>query len=174
MATDVLVADGVTAVAVEPLAERLGTTKGSFYHHFANRDELIAAALDQWEAAQTEAVIERLQLITDPRQRLRAVMTAAMTDRQGGLRDASLLSSASHPLVKPVVERVTARRLKYMTDTFVELGFPRARARRRARQLYLGYLGLFEYIRVGLGPDVTDGELGAYSAELLDVLLRGP
>ena len=62
-ATEVLVSDGVAAVAVEPIAERLGATKGSFYHHFENRDALIAAALQEWESAQTEAVIERLQLI---------------------------------------------------------------------------------------------------------------
>jgi AcrR family transcriptional regulator len=173
-ATDVLVADGVAAVAVEPLAERLGATKGSFYHHFANRDELIAAALDEWERAQTEAVIERLQLITDPRERLRAVMTAAITDRAGGLRDASLLASATHPLVKPVVARVTGRRLKYMTDTFSELGFAKAQARRRARLLYLGYLGLYDYLRVGVGEPLSDAELRAHADELLTVLLPSP
>ena len=30
-------------MAVEPLAKRLGATKGSFYWHFDNRDALIAA-----------------------------------------------------------------------------------------------------------------------------------
>ena len=40
---------GVAAVAVEPLARRLGVTKGSFYGFFANRDELIEAALSRWE-----------------------------------------------------------------------------------------------------------------------------
>ena len=29
---------GVAAVAVEPIAARLGTTKGSFYWHFHDRD----------------------------------------------------------------------------------------------------------------------------------------
>ena len=48
-ATAVLVEDGVAAVAVEPLAARLGATKGSFYHHFPNRDALITAALERWE-----------------------------------------------------------------------------------------------------------------------------
>jgi len=169
-ATEALVAEGVSAVAVEPLAEHLGATKGSFYHHFANRDELISAALAEWETVQTEAVISELELIADPAERLRVVMTAAITDRPGGLRDAALLTSATHPLVKPVVDRVTSRRLKYMTETFVELGFPRARARRRARQLYLGYLGLYEYLRAGLGQ-LSEAELRAYASELLDALL---
>ena len=37
---------GVPALAVEPLARRLGVTKGSFYWHFPTRDALLQAALD--------------------------------------------------------------------------------------------------------------------------------
>ena len=51
-----LIAQGGTArVAVEPLAKRLGATKGSFYWHFANRDELVAETLAHWEREFTEA-----------------------------------------------------------------------------------------------------------------------
>ena len=32
---------GVEAIAVEPIAAELGTTKGSFYWHFKNRDSLV-------------------------------------------------------------------------------------------------------------------------------------
>src|SRR5438128_4572142 len=104
-----IVEGGVAAVAIEPLAIRLGATKGSFYHHFSNRDALIVAALEDWERSQTEAVIERLDLISDPGERLRAVLAAAFADRAGGVRDAALMAAATHPLVKPIVERVTAR-----------------------------------------------------------------
>src|SRR5260370_1248821 len=36
---------GLAAVGVEPLAARLGATKGSFYWHFENRDALLEAAI---------------------------------------------------------------------------------------------------------------------------------
>jgi AcrR family transcriptional regulator len=132
VAMDALVEGGIAAIAIEPLAVRLGATKGSFYHHFESRDALITAALEGWEEEQTEAVIERIELIEDPAERLRAVVGAAVADREGGKRDAAILASAQHPAVKPVVERVTARRLRYMTQTLAELGFSKARARRRA------------------------------------------
>ena len=169
-ATDALVQEGVGGVAVEPLAASLGTTKGSFYHHFINRDALISAVLTDWEREQTETVIERLQLIRDPRERLRAVMDAAVTDREGGIRDAAFLSAAHHPLVRPVVARVTARRLGYMADSFAELGMPRAQAIRRAMLLYLSYLGLFNYMKA-LDAGLSDGRLDAYAQELVLALI---
>ena len=169
-AMEAIVAGGASAVAVEPLAARLGATKGSFYHHFPNRDALITAALDDWEAAQTEAVIERLELIADAGERLRAVIAAAFADRVGGLRDAALLAAAAHPLVKPVVERVTERRLRYFTEAYRQLGMTKTRARRRATMLYLSYVGVFDFLRLGIAQ-LTDAELAAHANEVLSSLI---
>src|SRR5438874_1222414 len=169
-AMEAIVEGGVAAVAVEPLAARLGATKGSFYHHFENRDALIAAVLEDWERSQTEVVIERLGLLPDPGERLRAVMASALADRAGGVRDAALLGAATHPLVKPVVERVTTRRLAYITDTYVQLGFPKAQARRRALLLYSSYVGLFDFVRVG-AQNLDDAEFRAYAKEVLAIVV---
>src|SRR5262245_66430749 len=63
---------GLAAVAVVPLAERLGATKGSFYWHFASREALIEAALAAWEQTTTSAVIAEIDAASqDPRQQLR-------------------------------------------------------------------------------------------------------
>ena len=169
-ALEAIVEGGVATVAVEPLAVRVGATKGSFYHHFPTRDALIVAALEEWEQSQTEAVFERLELIPGPAERLWAVVAAAFADRPGGMRDAALLASATHPLVKPVVQRVTERRLRYLTDRYVEMGFPRARARRRAVMLYLGYIGVFDALRLGV-VELTDEQLLAHGREVLSTLV---
>jgi AcrR family transcriptional regulator len=170
-AMEAIVEGGVGAVAVEPLAIRLGTTKGSFYHHFATRDALIVAALADWEQQQTEAVIARMALIPDPAERLRAILAAAFGDRYGGRRDAALVASANHPLVKPVVARVTQRRLSYLTQVCAEIGLPPEQARRRTLLLYSSYLGLYEYLRVGLDDNFDEAELRAYTEELLRALV---
>jgi AcrR family transcriptional regulator len=170
VATEALVEGGVAAIAVEPLAARLGATKGSFYHHFENREALVKAALDTWERTQGEDVIARLRLINDPGERLRAVMVAALTNQFGGLRDAALLTSATDPLIKPAVARETERRLRYLTETYVEMGMSKARARRRALLYYAAYLGLFEILRVQL-EDLDDAELRAYALELTSTLV---
>jgi AcrR family transcriptional regulator len=169
-AMDAIIEDGVAAVAIEPLAIRLGATKGSFYHHFSNRDALVVAALEDWERSQTEAVIERLELIPDPAERLRAVLATAFADRVGGIRDAALLAAANHPLVKPIVRRVTDRRLRYFADMYVKLGLPKPQARRRALMLYLSYIGMFEWIRLELA-DVSAAEVRAHAHEVLSILV---
>ena len=155
-ALEAIAEGGLAAVAVEPLARRLGTTKGSFYWHFPNRDALIAAALAEWERVETEQVIERVSVVRDPAERLRALTAAAFADRAGGLRDAALAASADHPLVKPVLQRLTARRLTYVTGVFVELGWPEADARRRALLLFSSYPGLFHYLRATSSAGLTE------------------
>jgi AcrR family transcriptional regulator len=174
VAMEALVEGGVAAVAVEPLAGRLGTTKGSFYHHFQNRDALITAALEDWEYEQTEALLPSFELIPDPAERLRAILAAALADQAGAIRDAALVASATHPLVKPVVARVTDRRLRYMTEVCTEMGMAPDQARRRVLLLYSSYLGLFDYLRAGLGESIDDAELRAYARELLDTLVPAP
>nr|BFE73147.1 hypothetical protein GCM10020092_064480 [Actinoplanes digitatis] len=63
-------------MAVEPLATRLGTTKGSFYWHFGGREELVQAALQLWRQASTTSIIERLESGDAPAsERLRQLFT---------------------------------------------------------------------------------------------------
>ncbi|MCZ4125885.1 TetR/AcrR family transcriptional regulator [Streptomyces sp. H39-S7] len=52
---------GPDAVKVEALAKQLGVTKGGFYGHFADRDELLVAMLDVWERESTDEVIDRVE-----------------------------------------------------------------------------------------------------------------
>jgi AcrR family transcriptional regulator len=170
-AIDAIVEGGIAAVSVEPLAERLGATKGSFYHHFSSREALITAALERWEREQTEAVIARLDAIPDPAERLRAVTAAAYADRFGGLRDAALLASAWHPLVRPAVARVTQRRLRYLTDAYRAIGLDTDAAWSRALLLYSAYLGLFTYLRTGPEPPLGDDELNLHTTDLLQALI---
>jgi AcrR family transcriptional regulator len=44
-----LLKGGAAGVRIERMAEDLGVTRGSFYWHFADRDELLEALLKEWE-----------------------------------------------------------------------------------------------------------------------------
>ncbi|WP_398981098.1 TetR/AcrR family transcriptional regulator [Streptomyces sp. I05A-00742] len=163
---------GLAAVAVEPLAVRLGTTKGSFYWHFANRDALIAAALDRWEESRTEDVIVALEAEPDARQRLRRLFAQATEAAARDPLEVSLLATSSHPQVAAVLRRVTDRRLAYLAELFAELGFPPGEARRRALLGYTAFLGQTHLGRAVPTALPAGAELSAYLDGVMDTLLR--
>ena len=150
-ALEALAAGGVSAVAVEPVAVRLGTTKGSFYWHFANRAELVTAALAEWEQRYTERVIADLAQIPEPGARLRGLFQRAFGGRLTGAIDAAVLADAASPLVAPVLERVTRRRLGYLHETYAAMGLPPDLAASRALLAYTTYVGLFSLRRAAPG-----------------------
>jgi TetR/AcrR family transcriptional repressor of nem operon len=47
-ALEVIRAKGYTATRIEDICEAAGLTKGSFFHHFENKEELAVAAAEHW------------------------------------------------------------------------------------------------------------------------------
>jgi AcrR family transcriptional regulator len=133
---------GLAAVAVEPLAARLGATKGSFYWHFANRDALVDAAIGRWEKETTTDVADELAAARDaPVRQFRRLVTAVIERAEQDRVGPALLASAAHPAVAPALERVTTARLDLIGLVLGRFGFPPAEARRRALLAYSAYLG---------------------------------
>ncbi|GHI02121.1 TetR family transcriptional regulator [Streptomyces cellostaticus] len=163
---------GLAAVAIEPLAARLDTTKGSFYWHFANREALIEAALDRWEQKSTEAIIAGLAAESDPGTRLRRLFAEASELASEDPLEVSLPASAGHPRVAAVLRRVTERRVGYLAQLFAELGFPPDEAHRRALLAYTGYLGHTQLTHA-VPETLPAGEDGRrYLDSVLDTLMR--
>jgi AcrR family transcriptional regulator len=73
-----LAAGGPEAVRVEPLAARLGVTKGGFYWHFKGRAALLAEMLDSWEQSMVGDVIAEVESDPgDPRAKLQHLFQLA-------------------------------------------------------------------------------------------------
>lgn len=161
-----LSAGGVAAVAVEPLAAALGTTKGSFYWHFADRGELVRAALELPQLEQTSAVIDGLGTVEDPRERLRVLLTLVLTHRDGPDPVAQLFRDIAHPEVAAAVRRVTARRIDFVAGELQRTGMARAEARRRAAVAVAAYVGWWQLHAV-LPEDAPVGRAGREHAKVL-------
>jgi AcrR family transcriptional regulator len=147
-ALEAIVEGGVAAVAIEPLAARLGATKGSAYWHFPNRDALLRATLERWERDHTEAVIALVESVSaEPVDRLRYLFAAVLDAKRAAHVELALQSSTDNPLVAAALRRVTDRRLDYLAALFIQLGFPPAAARRRALLAHSIYLGQAQLIR---------------------------
>lgn len=143
-ALDLIAEQGVAAVAVEPLARRLGVTKGSFYWHFPSRDALLVAALERWEKVEQETVFGKLEAIADPGQRLRALFNLVAHEVKSHIIYSELLKALDHPAVQPVIGRVSQRRMDYLTASFRQAGLSRTDAQHRARLAYAAYVGFLQ------------------------------
>ncbi len=143
-ALDAIADGGIEAVAVEPLARKLGVTKGSFYWHFQNRKALLKAALEAWEQQETTDVVRQVEGIDDPRHRLQQVFRVANSGFRNGRLTGVFAASSSDPLIGPVVERVAKNRLDFLIDCYAALGFTPEDARRWAMFAYATFMGTLQ------------------------------
>jgi AcrR family transcriptional regulator len=148
-ALDAFERGGAAAVAVEPIARALGVTKGSFYWHFKNRQALLAAAVQRWERLHVDDVLDAAATITDPHQRLAAILGAASSKPPSiFLR---MLEGVGEPVVQAAVTRAAERRVAFLTKAFRDVGLTPAAAHRQALFAYSAYVG-----RALLGRDAPD------------------
>lgn len=134
---------GVAAVRVDPLAKRLGVTRGSFYWHFKDRGALLRAVIERWARLQTERVIEANEAGGgEPAERLlRLLRTCASDDGrfETGVREWAKTDEAASGRVR----EIDRRRIDYMTALAVAAGTPEDVARSRSRVGYLAWLGSY-------------------------------
>jgi AcrR family transcriptional regulator len=147
-ALDAIARDGIDAVAVEPLARRLGVTKGSFYWHFANREALLMAALALWERKETEETFAAVRREPDPRARIQKLFASVHAgERAARLYQALSAAAANDPRIKAVVQRASERGLQFLNDCYRALGLSARDARQWAMMAYSVYLGTLQVRR---------------------------
>jgi AcrR family transcriptional regulator len=137
-AFDRLGAGGIDAVRVEPLAKDLGVTKGSFYWHFRDREALLDAVLEAWEARETDHYIDAVEAEGgQPGARLRRLFRMILADRAALAPELAIRDWARHDKrTAEAVLTIDARRSAYLQDRFVEAGQPQGEAQARAALLY--------------------------------------
>ncbi len=171
-ALDALCEGGVAAIAVEPLAAKLGTTKGSFYWHFANRDALVEAAVRRWAEQDTESLITLLDGISDPERRLRELFELVFGAKDDELAELALLAHAGDPVIGPLLAEVTARRVEFIVRCFREMGCPEDEARHRGLLAYTAFLGLIQAQRASGGALLPMADRPGYLAFLRGIITR--
>ncbi|MGD2130647.1 MAG: TetR/AcrR family transcriptional regulator [Lysobacterales bacterium] len=168
----VLIAEqGIPALAVEPLARRMGVTKGSFYWHFTGREALLDRALQRWEEHDQRNLNRSLGEIDHPRDRLVSFFRRVGKEKLTHEVYSELCAAAGHPQVKPVLERVAERRMEHLSSAFEELGLDAASASYRARLTYSVYLGFLQLQRQHQTPSLSSEEFDAYIEHVIRTLI---
>jgi AcrR family transcriptional regulator len=152
-AMEVLAKEGQAKLRVDTLAGQLGVTKGSFYHHFKNRDDFVQRLLAYWSSAFTDNVIaEGGTLEGSPEERLLQVMR--MIER-GGLEryDIAFRSwAAQEPSVAEGVRKVDQARYRFIRSLFAEMGFEGPDLENRVR-IWLVFYSAKRTVHVPKSPE---------------------
>lgn len=137
----VLEEEGPLCLSIDNLATRLGKTKGSFYHHFQNRDQFIDALLSYYETKTTEDIFREADLekeLEARRKKLREMSFQVSSRLELIIRAWSLYD----PVVQKYQDRMDRRRLDYLTRLYLLSGTDRSAAETRAYRNFSLYIGI--------------------------------
>jgi len=140
-ATTVLVDQGIDHVRVDVLARQLKVTRGSFYWHFRDREDLLRRVLQAWSEASTEHLTRRLKDAgSSAAERLSDVISLPFRGRAAARAARIELAirawARRDEMARQAVDEADGSRLAYHTLIFGGLGFGEAEARHRAFMLY--------------------------------------
>lgn len=180
-----LIGSGLEAVKIQPLARALGISRTSFYWFFGDRQALLDALLDAWEAKNTgafrAACAQEAGTVTEALLNLIAVFhDDALFEPQldFAVRGWAHQSEA----VATRVHAADESRLRAIRDMFARHGFEAADADVRARAVYLTQIGYISmqirestetrlhrtpgYVRTFCGRAPSASELARFRARL--------
>jgi len=140
-ATEVLVDRGIDHVRVDILAGELKVTRGSFYWHFRDREDLLRRVLKAWGERATEQLTARLARAgTDAQAQLRDVISLPFRGRsaaRGARIELAIRAWARRDeMARKTVDEADASRIAYHEEIFATLGFEAGESRSRAFLLY--------------------------------------
>ncbi len=160
---DALAETGPSALKAEPLARRLGTTKGSFYWHFEDVPAFHAALLAQWEDEATARTDTALAAEDGAVARLRRLaQIIAERDAAFPVEPAVRAWAKDSDAARAAIARLDDHRLTQIQALLAEIGIANPEM---ARIIYAAGIGMEE-----LGKDTT-GTNAAAMGSLVDLVL---
>jgi len=128
---------GIDEVRVEPMARKLGVTKGSFYWHFKDRGEFLDGLLEYWETEMTDKIRGHVAHAEGQPQRQLLALLEHIVNEEINRYDAAVRAWALYDeRAAKVVRRVDERRLAYVRQLFLDMGFSPEQAEIRSRMSY--------------------------------------
>ena len=147
---------GLDAVKIQPLATRLNISRTSFYWFFKDRNALLDALLEEWDAKNTGAFVDATGAYAETI--AEAVLNLIVVFHDEDLFEPQLdfaVRGWAHQS-DDVMARVNAadeRRLDAIREMFERFGFPPEDADVRARTVYLVQIG---YISMQVREEMTE------------------
>lgn len=143
-AYDALVSEGVDAVKILPLAEKLKLSRTSFYWFFENRDALLSALAEMWQARTTDPLIAATHAYAETE--TEAMLNVIACFLQAETFDAKLEFAMrgwglKDPAIAARIADADAARLAALAQMLERWGHAALDADVRARNIYLVQIG---------------------------------
>lgn len=136
----ILETEGPAGLTIAGLTEATGLTKGSFYHHFSDRDDYCRHLLGRWEVESTDRIIEMSSRGTDPVQRIKE-LTRLTLELPGKLELAIRTWARVESLPAEYLQRIDGQRQKHIESLAFAKSGNRETSRALARLLYAFFVG---------------------------------
>jgi len=159
-----LASEGIDAVRVEVLARDLGVSKGSFYWHFRDREDLLGRMLARWEEAENNRQdddAEGVSAATRWARFIERVADPAQLRTEAGLRDWARRDERAAQRVAAIEKNRAAR----IAAVLREVGFEEAAARTWSETVLLLCLGWLDRATRDREFQVSGRGLGEFLSE---------
>ncbi len=144
-ALELFVAEGIDALRITRLADELGVTRGSFYWHFENRDDLIKALVDFWQGKNTPAIVAAVETVASLEDGILSFFETCIDGAQFDPRlDLALREWARRSAsIRLLVDAEDAARIEALRSFYARFDYPMPQALIRARVLYYSQIGFY-------------------------------
>lgn len=114
----ILRANGAGGLTIENLTQSLKKTKGSFYHHFKNREDYSRQLLEQWEESQAVEIIRYSEQEKTPETINQTLVTLSEKSMDPKTEVAIRAWALRDPLAREFQERIDTRRVDFLRSLF--------------------------------------------------------
>lgn len=143
LALEVFVSEGIDEVRITRLADDLGVTRGSFYWHFENRQDLIEALVRYWKDKNTVAITQSVNAASSLADGIFRFFETCIDRRAFDPRLDLAIREWSRRSVKirKFVDAEDNARIEALQQFYSRFDYPMPEALIRARVLYYSQIG---------------------------------
>jgi AcrR family transcriptional regulator len=162
-----LSSEGVESVRVEVLARDMGVSKGSFYWHFTDREDLLAKLLARWNESELNW-LDRAQAENEIPAARWALFVERSADPKRGRLEVSIRNWARRdPSVAAHASAIEHKKSRFIAGVLQDTGFARDAAEYWAEIVQLACLGWMDRTTRGTVSQFPSPGLGEFLSELI-------